>query len=40
MRAAAVQTHNAVFSATKGSVVIDLANVSVIALEFLKTQRP
>ena len=40
VRSAAVQTHNAVFSATKGSVVIDLANVSVIALEFLKTQRP
>ncbi len=40
VRAAAVQTHNALFSATKGSIVIDLANVSVIALEFLKTQRP
>lgn len=40
VRSAAVQTHNAVFSATKGSVVIDLANLSVIALELLKTQRP
>ena len=40
MRRAAVQTHNAVFSQTKGSVIIDLANVGVIALQFLKTQNP
>ncbi len=38
MRRAAVETHNAVFSQTKGSVIIDLANVGVIAFEFLKTQ--
>ena len=40
MRRAAVQTHNAVFSQTEGSVIIDLANVGVIALQFLKTQNP
>ena len=40
VRQAAVQTHNAVFSQTKGSVIIDLANVGVIALQFLKTQNP
>ncbi len=40
MRAAAVETHNAVFSQTEGSVVIDLANLGIIGLEFAKTQNP
>jgi hypothetical protein len=40
VRAAAVQTHNALFSTTEGSVVIDLANLGVIALEFLTLQDP
>jgi hypothetical protein len=40
VRAAAVQTHNALFSATEGSVVIDLANLGVIALEFLALRDP
>ena len=40
VRRAAVQTHNAVFSQTEGSVIIDLANVGVIALQFLQAQNP
>lgn len=40
VRAAALETHHAVFSQTEGSVVIDLANLGVVALEFLGTQNP
>lgn len=40
VRRAAVETHNAVFSQTEGSVIIDLANVGVIAYQFVKTQNP
>lgn len=40
VRAAAVETHNAVFSQSEGSVVIDLANLGIVALEFLGTQNP
>jgi len=40
VRRAATETHNALFSATKGSIVIDLANLGVIAIERLRTQRP
>ena len=36
---AAVETHNAVFSQTKGSVVIDLANLGVIALRVRSRRR-
>ena len=40
VRAAAIETHNAVFSQTEGSVVIDLANLGIIAFEFAQTQNP
>lgn len=40
VRAAAVETHNALFSQTEGSVVIDLANVGVVALGVLESRDP
>jgi hypothetical protein len=40
VRAAAVETHNALFSQTEGSVVIDLANVGVVALGVVESRDP
>lgn len=40
IRAAAVQTHNALVSTDRGSIVVDLANLSIIAAELLRTSNP
>ncbi len=40
VRGAAIQTHNTLFSTTEGSVFIDLANVGVVAIEFLRLRDP
>lgn len=40
IRAAAVQTHNAFVSTDRGSIVVDVANLSIIAAELLRTSNP
>ena len=40
VRTAAVETHNALFSETEGSLVIDLANVGVVALGIVESRDP
>ena len=40
VRTAAVETHNALFSQTEGSIVIDLANVGVVALGLVQSRDP
>lgn len=40
IRGAAVETHKALFSSDQGSIVIDLANVGVVATKLLATQDP
>jgi hypothetical protein len=40
VRAAAVETHNAIFSKTEGSIVVDLASLGVIALELVEVRNP
>lgn len=40
VRTAAMQTHNAFFSRDRGSIVVDLANLSIIAGELLRTRQP
>lgn len=37
---AAVQVHNALFSSDKGSIVIDLANLAIVAKSFLRATNP
>ena len=40
VRTAAVETHNALFSQTEGSLVIDVANVGVVALGVVESRDP
>lgn len=40
VRAAAVQTHNAFVSKDRGSIVVDAANLSIVAAELLRTRNP
>ncbi len=40
IRTAAIQTHNAFFSRDRGSIVVDVANLSIIAGELLRTRNP
>jgi hypothetical protein len=40
IRGAAIQTHNALFSTDQGSIVIDLANLGVVATKLLATRDP
>ncbi len=40
VRSAAAETHKAVFSQTQGSVVIDLANLAIVAIGYVDTRNP
>lgn len=40
IRAAAIQTHNAFVSRERGSLIVDLANLGIIAGELLRTRDP